>query len=151
MQTIYERSGFPDMRLMIDTNIFLDVLLAREPFFASSKAVLSLCELGKHQGFLSASSVTDLYYLVRRQTHSTDLAYNALGEILKIARILTVTNEDVLSAYLAHAADFEDCLLATCARNNKCDAIVTRNGKDFREFGIPVLSPEALMERSQTA
>ena len=130
------------MRLMIDTNIFLDVLTRREPFFAPSKAVLELCERKKVTGFLSASSVTDIFYLIRRQYHDGELAYQALGSILDIVRVLTVTNEDVLNAYLARAADFEDCLLATCAKSNHCDAIVTRSKKDFLTFGITLLSPE---------
>lgn len=133
------------MRLMIDTNIFLDVLAEREPFFKDSKAVLDLCENKKVQGFLSASSATDIFYLIRRQLHSVDLAYKALGSVLDIAKVLTVTNEDVLNAYLQRASDFEGCLLATCARANQCDAIVTRNKKDFLSFGITLLSPEELL------
>lgn len=90
---------------MIDTNIFLDVLAEREPFYANSKAVLDLCESKKIYGFLSASSVTDIFYLIRRQLHSVELAYKALGSILDIAKVLTVTNEDVLDAYIQRAPD----------------------------------------------
>ena len=134
------------MRLMIDTNIFLDVLTKREPFYEHSKAVLNLCESKKVQGFLSASSVTDIFYLVHKLLHSTDLAYQALGSVLDIVKVLTVTNDDVLNAYITRAADFEDCLLATCAKSNRCDAIVTRNKKDYLTFGITLLSPEELVE-----
>ncbi len=56
-----------------------------------------------------------------------------------------VTNGDVLHAYLENAADFEDCLLATGARPNQCDAIVTRNKKAFPATGIPLLPPEELL------
>ena len=134
------------MRLMIDTNIFLDVLLQREPFFESSKSVLRLCEDRKVQGFLSASSVTDIFYIVKKGLQSTDAAYKALGSVLDIVKVLTVTNEDVLNAYMFKASDFEDCLLATCAKSNKCAAIVTRNKKDFLDFGITLLSPEELLK-----
>lgn len=134
------------MRLMIDTNIFLDVMAKREPFFADSKAVLELCESKKVYGFLSASSATDIFYLVRRQLHSVELAYKALGSVLDIAKVLAVTNEDVLNAYIQRAPDFEDCLMATCAKANKCDAIVTRNKKDFLNFGITLFSPEELLK-----
>ena len=108
------------MRLMIDTNIILDVLLEREPFYEDSKRILSLCESGKIYGFISASTASDIFYLVRKALHSTDEAYKALGNILNIVKILTVTNEDVNSAFAQHAPDFEDCLLATCAKTNKC-------------------------------
>ena len=59
--------------------------------------------------------------------------------------MLTVTNEDVLPAYLQRVSDFEDCLLATCTKANQCDAIVTRNKKDFLSFWITPLSPEELL------
>ncbi len=133
------------MRLMIDTNVFLDVLTRREPFYAPSKAALLLCEENKVQGFVSASSVTDIFYLVHRQLHSTEAAYQALGAVMDIAKVLTVTNEDVLNAYITRAPDFEDCLLATCARSNQCDAILTRNKKDYLRFGLTLLSPEELL------
>lgn len=134
------------MRLMIDTNIFLDVMAKREPFFADSKAVLELCESKKVYGFLSASSATDIFYLVRRQLHSVELAYKALGSVLDIAKVLAVTNEDVLNAYIQRSPDFEDCLMATCAKANKCDAIVTRNKKDFLNFEITLYSPDELLK-----
>lgn len=134
------------MRLMIDTNVFLDVLMKREPFYEKSKRVLSLCETGRVQGFLSASSATDIFYLVRKAYQSNELAYKALGSVLDIVSILTVTNLDVLNAFAQKSRDFEDCLLATCAKSNKCDAILTRNKQDFADFGITLLSPEEFLD-----
>ena len=58
------------MKIMCDTNIILDVLLERQPFVEDSYKVLSLCEEHRLEGFVSASSVTDIYYLVRKYTHS---------------------------------------------------------------------------------
>ncbi len=118
----------------------------REPFYQVSKEVLALCETGKVEGFVSASSVTDIYYILHKLLHDKESAYRALGKVLEIVKVLTVTNDDVLSAYLIKAADFEDCLLATCAKANKCDAIVTRNIKDFSGFGIRVISPEEVLQ-----
>ena len=140
-----EMKGFHAVRLMIDTNIVLDVLLEREPFYMNSKAVLDLCESKKLNGFISASTATDIFYLVRKALQSTDEAYKALGNILNIVKILTVTNDDVNSAFVQRVHDFEDCLLATCAKSNKCDGIVTRNKKDFLTFGITLYSPEEIM------
>ena len=134
------------MKITIDTNIILDVLLEREPFYEYSKAILELCEKRKIHGFISASSATDIFYLVRKALSSTEAAYDALGEILNIVKILTVTNDDVNKAFLQKAKDFEDCLLATCAKSNNCDAIITRNKKDFMTFGITLFSPEEFIE-----
>lgn len=133
------------MRIMCDTNIIIDVLLEREPFVEDSYRVLSLCEEHKIDGFVSASSVTDIYYLVRKYTHSTELAYQAVGKLLEITKVCSVTNNDVLMAFQKKAKDFEDCLVATCAKSIHCNYIVTRNTKDFEEFGIPALMPAQLL------
>ena len=133
------------MKCMIDTNVFLDVFLGQEPFFSASRDVLSLCEKKKIHGFISASSATDIFYIIRKRLGSTQKAYDALGNVLNIVKILTVTNDDVNTAFLAKAKDFEDCLLATCARSNRCDAIITRNKEAFQNFEITLYSPEELL------
>ena len=135
------------MRLMIDTNIILDVLLRRDPFFTDSKEVLKLCEERRIQGFISASAITDVFYITRKALGSVEDTYRVINAVLNIVRILTVTNTDVLNAFQVKARDFEDCLLATCAKSNKCDGIVTRNQKDFADFGIALYSPEELISR----
>lgn len=135
------------MRIMLDTNIIIDVLLEREPFVDDSYRVLKLCEEHQLDGFVSASSVTDIYYLVRKYSHSTELAYKAIGKLLEIVKVCSVTNNDVLTAFQKKARDFEDCLVATCANSIRCDCIVTRNKKDFEEFDIPLLTPSELLQR----
>ena len=135
------------MKIMCDTNVILDVLLDREPFVEDSYKILSLCEEHRIDGFVSASSITDIYYLVRKYTHSTELAYKAIGKLLEIVKVCSVTNNDVLVAYQKKAKDFEDCLLATCAKSIRCDFIITRNKKDFEGFDIPLLTPTELLQQ----
>lgn len=135
------------MKIMCDTNIFLDVLLEREPFADDSSRVLSLCEEHRLEGFVSASCITDIFYLVRKYTRSTELAYNAVGKVLEIVKVCSVTNNDVLLAFQKKARDFEDCLVATCANSIHCDYIITRNKKDFEEFSIPLLEPSELLRQ----
>ena len=134
-----------NMKIMVDTNIFLDVLLDRMPLSDSSSELLSLCENHKLDGFVSASCITDIFYIVRKSMHSTEMAYQAIGKIFQIVKICSVTNHDIFNAYLIHAKDFEDCLLAVCAKSNACECIITRNKKDFSEFGIPLFTPEEIL------
>ncbi len=142
---LYERSGYPSMRIMLDTNVIIDVLLDRKPFSEDSSAVLSLCEEHFFEAFVSASAITDIFYLVRKHTNSTELAYNATGTLLRIVDVCSVTNENVMTAFNTRARDFEDCLVAECAKSIECECIITRNKKDFSSFGIDVLTPaEAL-------
>ena len=133
------------MRMMIDTNIILDVLIRRAEFYEYSTAALKLCEERKIEGFISASAVTDIFYITRRALGSVEDAYRVMNSILNIVRILTVTNEDVIKAFQVKASDFEDCLMATCALSNKCDGIITRNKKDFETFGIEVHRPDEFL------
>lgn len=135
------------MKIMCDTNIFLDVLFEREPFVDDSSKILRLCEEHKLEGFVSASCITDIFYLVRKYTHSMDLAYEAIGKVLEIVKVCSVTNNDVLMAFQRKARDFEDCLLATCAKFIHCDHIVTRNKRDFEGFDIQLLTPSELLEQ----
>lgn len=134
------------MKIMFDTNIFLDVLLERESFVDASAKALSLCEEHKAEGYISASCITDIFYIVHKYTHSNVLAYNAVGKILEIVKVCGVTNNDVLEAYQKKAKDFEDCLLATCAKNIHCDYIITRNKKDFINFDVPLLEPSEFLD-----
>ena len=138
------------MNWMIDTNVILDVLLKREPFFEASSAVLRQCENREVQGYVSASAVTDIFYLTRKALGSIDETYRLIDALLNTVRVLTVTNEDVLNALQMKAQDFEDCLLATCAKSNRCEGIVTRNKKDFLSFDIPLFTPEEFLERKKT-
>ena len=135
------------MKLMIDTNIVIDVLTNREPFSESSIKVLQLCENQTLQGFISASSVTDVFYLLHRHLHNNELAYQKLGYILEIVGVLPVTPYDVMDAFLKKASDFEDCLLTVCALANNCQGIVTRNQKDFAGFGLDLFSPDEILAR----
>ncbi len=91
------------------------------------------------------ASVTDIFYITRKALGSVEDTYRVISNILNIVKVLTVTNEDVVSAFQVKAKDFEDCLMATCAKSNKCDGIVTRNKKDFPGFGITLYSPEELL------
>ncbi len=134
------------MKIMCDTNVIIDVLLDREPFEEDSYKILSLCEEHRLDGFVSASSITDIFYLVRKYTHSTQLAYKAIGKLLEIVKVCSVTNNDVLTAFQKKAKDFEDCLVATCAKSIHCDYIITRNKKDFEGFDISILTPTEFLQ-----
>ena len=134
------------MKVIIDTNIFIDVMLDRKPLAESSACVLKACENGAVQGFVSASCVTDIFYIIRKYSHSAEKAYSAIGNILEIAGIIPVTESEILRAYKKHYSDFEDGLLSECAFSAGADYIVTRNTKDFSESVIPAITPEDFLK-----
>lgn len=82
---------------------------------------------------------------MRKYTHSTELAYKAVGKLLEIVKVCSVANNDILIAFQKKAKDFEHCLVATCAKSIHCDYIATRNKRDFEGFGISVLTPTEIL------
>ena len=127
-------------RVLLDVTVVLDVLLDRKPFAAASSAVWEAVERGEVDGLLSAHAVTTLHYLnaksvgVRMATETTE----ALLTVFDVAPI----DEAVLRAALALAwPDYEDAVTAAGARRAKCDALATRNPRDFKGAAVRVLTP----------
>lgn len=135
------------MDCLIDTNIFLDVFLKREGLFKDSKDVLALCRDNKIHGYISSSSLTDIFYILNKYLKDKDKTYLYLGYILELVSIISVDNEDIKSAFNLKAKDFEDALVATCAKRQGINIIITRNTKDFKDFDVKSIKPEKFLEQ----
>ena len=127
-------------RVLLDVNVVLDVLLDRKPFAEDSAAVWSAVELGRAKGLLSAHAVTTLHYLNSRAV-GPRAARETTDALLSVFDVAAVDGR-VLDAALALGwTDFEDAVTAAAARRAKCDAIVTRNPRDFKGAHVRVLAP----------
>jgi predicted nucleic acid-binding protein len=129
------------MKLLIDTNVVLDALMVREPWAASAQAVLLAVSEEKAEGYITASSFTDLYYLLHKYLRDGERTKQALLGLLESINILDVTGTDCAKAFELPLPDYEDALLAYCAKRHKVDRIVTRNPKHFAGSPVPVVSP----------
>lgn len=130
------------MRVLIDTNVILDVLFAREPFLPDSIAVLHMCEEGFAEGLVTVKSLADIYYFLRRHLKSEAKARLALSRIADMLTVCDVSSGDFTEAMSMDNDDFEDALLAACARRMQCALVVTRNTRHFRGTGIRAVAPE---------
>ncbi|HEV2008272.1 MAG TPA: PIN domain-containing protein [Burkholderiales bacterium] len=128
------------MRLLLDTNVVLDVLANREPQVKESAAVLSAIEAGKAEGLLAAHSVTTLHYLLHKQLGPKKAAA-AIADVVSLLRIVPVDHETILLALSLGWRDFEDAVQAAAAIRSKATHIITRNPKDYRDFSLPVMQP----------
>lgn len=129
------------MRILIDTNVIMDALLGRQPFFAASDTVLKICHEEKAEGFLAAHSVTNLFYMLRKFFKDEELR-DILRNLLDFLEVEQIDKEKVSLALKNNAfADFEDGLQYECAKSVKADSIITRNKKDFTGSTIPVVTP----------
>ncbi len=134
------------MRVLFDTNVLLDALLAREPFVANAASLLEAVEAGRFEGFMSATTVTDVHYLVERQTKSAEIAITAMTRLLKLIEVCPVDRGVLEQAIALEFADFEDALQVACAISLGLEAIVTRDMGGFAGSPVLVLSPGELKD-----
>ena len=132
------------MRLFFDTNILLDVLLQREPFYRPSGRVWTLAETGAHRGFVSAISFNNTYYILRKQSGG-DLARRSLRLIRGLFHPVAVDVRVLDEALDSGLTDFEDAVQLCCALRCRADHLITRDPDDFRSASISVLTPSELL------
>lgn len=135
------------MRILIDTNVLLDVLIGRQPYFEDADRILELCADRKIHGYMAAHSIPNMFYILRKDM-SED---NRREVLLNLCEILTVEGVDSPKIIAAlendDFHDLEDCLQEQCAVSVNADYIVTRNIKDFVNASIPAVLPEQFLKR----
>lgn len=129
-------------RALADTNVILDLALARHPFAKASAKLSALAETGAVEVFISAHAVTTIYYLLR-QGHGSDFAKQALVSVLKVFKVAAVDEETIAEALRMPGSDFEDCVTAAAARRASCELIVTRDPRGFRASPVKPVTPQA--------
>lgn len=135
------------MKILFDTNVLLDFILEREPFFGEASILLTAVATDQIQGFATATTITDIFYIVRRQTQSDRAALNAVQNILELLDICGVDRSTIEQAITLNLPDFEDAIQCACAIAELADAIVTRDSSGFQGSRIPIYSPTQLCEQ----
>lgn len=135
------------MRVLIDTNVLLDVLMGRQPYYDISDKILKLCADKEIEGHIAAHSIPNMYYILRKYM-SEDNRRKALLNICRILKVEGIDSVKILSALRnKDFADMEDCLQEECAMSIAADYIVTRNVKDFSTSEIPAIMPDEFLEK----
>ncbi|MGC7871346.1 type II toxin-antitoxin system VapC family toxin [Desulfosporosinus sp. SYSU MS00001] len=130
------------MNVLIDTNVILDALMRRTPFNVLAERLFLAVAEDKLKGSITASSVTDIYYLFNKHIHDTVKAREALSNLFSLFEILDVTQTDCEKALTLPLGDYEDALIVTCAKRRKAELIITRNPSDFKNAPITVITPD---------
>jgi predicted nucleic acid-binding protein len=128
-------------KLLIDTNIVLDLLAKREPFFESSARVFSLADRNKLKLYISSLTFANTNYVLSRLKSASE-AKEILRRFRVLVKVLSL-NEKIIDLALSNSKfdDFEDGLQYYLAIENNQDVIITRDLKDFKESKIPVMTP----------
>lgn len=137
------------MKVLIDTCVVIDSLQDRKPFSEDANSILLLAANNQFTGCVTAKSLTDIYYLVHRHTHSDEATRAILSKLLTIYELLDTEAMDCKRALLSSVSDLEDAVMAETALREEIDCIVTRNQKDYAKSGMLVYSPKEFLSLIQ--
>jgi len=133
------------MKVLIDSNIALDILLKNTGLYAGSMAVFAYAEQNLINGYISASAVTDIFYISKKR-HGKEIALNSIKKILQVFQPATVTGNNIFKALDLDWNDFEDAVQYIVGESFSVDYIITRNTVDFSGSNIPAVTPEQFID-----
>lgn len=135
------------IKILVDTNVIIDVLAHREPFYEDSARIFSLADLGRVKLVISALSIANAHYILHN-VMKIKSARTILGKFKVLVESLPL-NDKVLDLAISDTKfnDFEDGIQYFTALDAQCDLIITRNIKDFRNSLIPTLQPKEYLAK----
>jgi len=128
------------MKVLLDTNIVLDLLLDREPFGELAKKIFIKIENKDIDGFLCPTTITTIYYLLNKHL-SKNKCDEAIKSLLEIFNIVKIDKHVLQESLSSSGSDFEDSVIYTSAKFEEVDIIITRDKKGFKNSKVKVLPP----------
>ncbi len=132
------------MKILLDTNVVLDLLIKREPFHVDAAKIFSKIERGVIHAYVCATTITTIHYLLSKQ-FSSQQSKRSISLLLQLLEVVAVDKEVLLMAEDTGFIDYEDAVIYASAKRVGSEAIVTRNEKDFLLSEIAVYSPAVFM------
>ena len=134
------------MTAVIDTCVVIDVLQNREPFSKAALDVFLAASNRKFRGVLTAKSIMDIYYIIRRSLHDEQKTRAAVNKLFVLFDIADTFSADCRIAMLPPTYDYEDAVMIETAKRIGADCIVTRNLSDYGKSSVKVFSPEEFLQ-----
>lgn len=132
-------------RVFVDTDVVLDLLLAREPFFPATTRLFLLFQEGRLEGCVSPLMFSNLFYILRKEMPAPQ-AISTLRKLKLLTHVLPVDERTIDLALASSFSDFEDAIQYYTALAHEVDAIVTRNKRDYKTAKLPILNAEECLE-----
>lgn len=134
------------MRVLLDTCVIIDALQNRELFANDAKRIFLLAANKQIDGFITAKSVTDIYYLMHHSLHNDKQSRDVLNKLFFLFQVLDTKSSDCINAVASLIPDYEDAVMVETAVREKIHCIVTRNIHDYSQSKIEVLSPKEFLD-----
>lgn len=135
------------MRVLIDTNVILDILQKREPFFTDSYRALRRALENDAECLISASAATDIFYVLRKSLGSAQQAKEHIDQLARVVSFADVQGMDIHTALMRAMPDFEDAVVDAVAERSGASYILTRNIKDFTGSVVPAILPADFLNK----
>lgn len=132
------------MKVLLDTNVVLDLLLDREPFSELAQTIFLKIESKQIQGFLCPTTLTTLYYLLGKHLDKKR-CNQTMENLLTLFEITNLTKPVLVESVRNIGSDFEDSVIYTSAKYTDMDVIVTRDATGFKNATIKVMSPQEFL------
>ncbi len=133
------------MRILLDTNIVVDFLTKRQPWYQDTVRLFDLMARGAFEGYVSAHAITTVDYLARKQIKESSARRALLLSLLTHVKVGTIERATIDAALVSPIQDFEDAVAWAVASNLDCDFILTRDQRDFGESSPGTISPLTLL------
>ena len=135
------------MRILVDTNVYLDFFLKRDGFFEASKEFFKWNKANKNSIYVTSMSLRDIGYIATRFFHSNKIGKEIQQSVYCICtKVIGISADAAIDSLYSEIDDYEDSLLIDAAEEAMVDAIVTNNKKDYLKSKIPVFTPEEIIK-----
>lgn len=135
------------MRVLVETDVILDVLQKREPFFSDSYRALRRALENDAECLISASAATDIFYVLRKSLGSAQQAKEHIDQLAQVVSFADVQGMDIHTALMRAMPDFEDAAVDAVAERSGASYILTRNIKDFTGSVVPAILPADFLNK----
>ena len=130
--------------VLFDTNIVLDVLLERQPFYSDSACILDMACRGEIKGFVAGHAVTTIFYICHK-INPRDIRASLTRLMDKIA-VAPINDTVIASALKSHLADFEDAVTLAAGVEVGAETIISRNIPDFGKSSLKIVLPRVFLD-----
>ena len=134
------------MRVLVDTCVIIDALQSSVPFAEAAQKLFIYSANKQFESYITAKSVTDIYYLIHRLTHSDAETRKILSKLFTLFHLLDTTSLDCRKAISSEISDYEDAVMVETAIRSEMDCIVTRNTKDYVKSSVNVYDSSTFLK-----
>jgi predicted nucleic acid-binding protein len=135
------------LKVVIDTNVAIDALKSRQPFDTEAKAIFRAFGMEQFEPYITANSLTDIFYVLRRGNEANTIkAKTVIANLMSVVTVVSLTESDCTEALELPMNDFEDAVVAVCAKKIGADCIVSRDVEFINSnTSVEVISPAQLL------